>query len=392
MAELSSAPGTSATASAGRAVPDIRLVGLVKRFGEFAAVDGVDLDVARGRVLHAAGTVGLGQDDDAAHHRRVRAARRGARRARRPRRRSAAALRARRQHGLPGLRALPAHDRRRQRRVRPAHPQGPARPSAAPRTQEALRDGAPGRATAGASPRSSPAASASASRWPARSSTARACCCSTSRSARSTSSCARRCRSSSSASRTRSGITFVFVTHDQEEALTMSDRLAVFNDGRDRAGRHAGRGLRAARATSSWPASSAPRTCSERGRAERIHDPARRRSACSSEADAPRQALARRGRAPCARSPTSAWSRATWSRSTPAARSQVVRQNLETSSAEALEATGRRVMARLARGPVATPSRRPHHEERGRVMQIEGSMDAVLIACVALLVRRRLRR
>ncbi len=28
------------------------------------------------------------------------------------------------------------------------------------------------------------------------------------------------------------GITFVFVTHDQEEALTMSDRLAVFNRGR----------------------------------------------------------------------------------------------------------------------------------------------------------------
>jgi len=28
------------------------------------------------------------------------------------------------------------------------------------------------------------------------------------------------------------GITFVYVTHDQEEALTMSDRLAVFNDGK----------------------------------------------------------------------------------------------------------------------------------------------------------------
>ena len=27
------------------------------------------------------------------------------------------------------------------------------------------------------------------------------------------------------------GITFVYVTHDQEEALTMSDRLAVMNDG-----------------------------------------------------------------------------------------------------------------------------------------------------------------
>jgi putative spermidine/putrescine transport system ATP-binding protein len=28
------------------------------------------------------------------------------------------------------------------------------------------------------------------------------------------------------------GITFLFVTHDQDEALTMSDRIAVFNDGR----------------------------------------------------------------------------------------------------------------------------------------------------------------
>ena len=28
------------------------------------------------------------------------------------------------------------------------------------------------------------------------------------------------------------GITFVYVTHDQEEALTMSDRVAVFNHGR----------------------------------------------------------------------------------------------------------------------------------------------------------------
>src|SRR5213075_196061 len=28
------------------------------------------------------------------------------------------------------------------------------------------------------------------------------------------------------------GITFIYVTHDQDEALTMSDRLAVFNQGR----------------------------------------------------------------------------------------------------------------------------------------------------------------
>ena len=41
------------------------------------------------------------------------------------------------------------------------------------------------------------------------------------------------------------GITFVFVTHDQEEALTMSDRIAVFNDGRIEQVGTPGRGLRA---------------------------------------------------------------------------------------------------------------------------------------------------
>jgi putative spermidine/putrescine transport system ATP-binding protein len=30
----------------------------------------------------------------------------------------------------------------------------------------------------------------------------------------------------------RVGITFIFVTHDQEEALTMSDRIAVFSEGK----------------------------------------------------------------------------------------------------------------------------------------------------------------
>ena len=43
------------------------------------------------------------------------------------------------------------------------------------------------------------------------------------------------------------GITFIYVTHDQEEALAMSDRMAIFDHGLHRAGRLAGRGLRAAR-------------------------------------------------------------------------------------------------------------------------------------------------
>ena len=39
------------------------------------------------------------------------------------------------------------------------------------------------------------------------------------------------------------GITFIYVTHDQEEALTMSDRIAVMNDGQSAANWLAGRDL-----------------------------------------------------------------------------------------------------------------------------------------------------
>ena len=43
------------------------------------------------------------------------------------------------------------------------------------------------------------------------------------------------------------GITFIYVTHDQEEALTMSDRVAVFNEGRIEQVGPAGGDLRAPR-------------------------------------------------------------------------------------------------------------------------------------------------
>ncbi len=45
----------------------------------------------------------------------------------------------------------------------------------------------------------------------------------------------------------RFGITFVYVTHDQEEALTMSDRIAVMSGGPRRADRHAPDDVRRAR-------------------------------------------------------------------------------------------------------------------------------------------------
>ena len=54
---------------------DIRLEGLSKRFGEVTAVDGIDLHVPVGRVLHDARPVRLRQDDDAAPDRRASSAR-----------------------------------------------------------------------------------------------------------------------------------------------------------------------------------------------------------------------------------------------------------------------------------------------------------------------------
>ena len=57
-------------------------------------------------------------------------------------------------------------------------------------------------------------------------------CCSMSRSVRSTSSCARRCRSSSRTCSASSGSRSCIVTHDQGEALSMADRVAVFDRGR----------------------------------------------------------------------------------------------------------------------------------------------------------------
>ena len=53
------------------------------------------------------------------------------------------------------------------------------------------------------------------------------------------------------------GITFIYVTHDQDEALAMSDRLAVFSRGSHRAGRRARARSTSARHRPSWPASSA---------------------------------------------------------------------------------------------------------------------------------------
>ena len=53
------------------------------------------------------------------------------------------------------------------------------------------------------------------------------------------------------------GITFIVVTHDQEEAMAMADRIAVMNDGPDRPARRALGGSTTAPRRRSWPTSSA---------------------------------------------------------------------------------------------------------------------------------------
>ena len=77
------------------------------------------------------------------------------------------------------------------------------------------------------------------------------------------------------------GITFIYVTHDQEEALTMSDRIAVFSHGRiDQVGTPVEVYERPASASSR--ASSACRTSSSAAESASPCD--LRRSACSSAA------------------------------------------------------------------------------------------------------------
>ncbi len=64
-------------------------------------------------------------------------------------------------------------------------------------------------------------------------------CCSMNRCRISTPSCARTCSSSCAAFNAEIGTTTIMVTHDQSEALSISDRVVVMEAGPRHAGRHA---------------------------------------------------------------------------------------------------------------------------------------------------------
>ena len=145
------------------------------------------------------------------------------------------------------------------------------------------------------------------------------------------------------------GITFIYVTHDQEEALTMSDRLAVFNAGRieqvgapaevyERPGDAVRGGLRrhvepAHAATSPRRSSGGPGTFTIRPEKIHLAEPDDRGRA--------RRDGRRRGRS--ATSSTSARIPATSSSLDAGARLVVTQQNLATSSTEALAQQGKAV-------------------------------------------------
>ena len=86
--------------------------------------------------------------------------------------------------------------------------------------------------SAGATRTSCPAASSSGWRWPAPWPSTRRWCCSTSRSRRWTPRCAPACGPTSPACCATTGTSVVLVTHDQQEALSMADQVAVLRDGR----------------------------------------------------------------------------------------------------------------------------------------------------------------
>ena len=143
----------------------------------------------------------------------------------------AASQSAQRRDGVPVLRAVPEHDGRRQRGLRPEGGQAAERGDR-PRVQEMLeliKLPALGKPLSRTSSR---AGSSSAWRWRAPWPSSRRCCCSTSPCRRWTPRSASSLRNEIRAIQRKLGITTIYVTHDQEEALSLSDRIVVMRDGR----------------------------------------------------------------------------------------------------------------------------------------------------------------
>ena len=131
---------------------------------------------------------------------------------------------------------------------------GVARRDAASRRATALaRSASPGSASGCRRAVGRPAAARR--RGPRAGAGAARCCCSTSRCRNLDARLRRQMREEIRELQQRLGLTVVYVTHDQEEALAVSDRIIVMNAGRHRPGGHARATSTSARRRRSSPAS-----------------------------------------------------------------------------------------------------------------------------------------
>ena len=183
------------------------------------------------RVRLAARALRLRQDDHAASDRRLRAAGRRADPDRRRGRGGQAAVPARRQHRLSVLRAVSASAGARQRRLRPSPPRPRQGPSASSARVRCSRSSG-WRTSSGAGRASSRGASSSG--------------CALARALVMNPkvllldeplgaldlSVRKQLQIELKRIQSEVGVTFIYVTHDQDEALAMSDRVAVMNEGR----------------------------------------------------------------------------------------------------------------------------------------------------------------
>ena len=174
------------------ALARIELVNLTKTFGSVVAVNESLVRDRGRRVRGVRRAVGLRQDHDAAHDRRLRGSDLGRDPHRRPRGQRHRAARPRARHGVPDPRAVPAQERGAEHRVRAAHEEGAARGARASACARSPRWCAS--PTCSTRCRASArAASRSASRSPAPWSPIRPPSCSTSRCRASTPSCGASC-------------------------------------------------------------------------------------------------------------------------------------------------------------------------------------------------------
>ena len=208
----------------------VELEGVHKRFGDFEAVKEMSLQIRQGEFFSHARPVGLRQDDDAAADRRLRAADGGRDQARRRGRRARAALQAQRQHGVPVLRAVRAPRHRGERRLRPA----PAQGAPSPRSSSAsARRSSSSRSSSRAKSRPSQLSGGQRQRVAlARALVNRPSVLLLDEPLGALDLQLRKQMQVELKRIQREvGITFIYVTHDQEEALAMSDRIAVMHDG-----------------------------------------------------------------------------------------------------------------------------------------------------------------